>query len=317
MECPRCGEDNLPGLAHCLGCGRPLAPAAAPAASIPTVPRVAPRNPLARASAPSARPRRAWLADAQLALFLRVLRAAAWGLLPGLGAWRRGQRRRALAFAVAPLLALLLWLALWRSELQPLAWMGALSVIATSCLEEARARVPPVSPAGHALAFGLSLALALLLHAIVLIGSGQLFPRISVVEQAALPGGHFLVRPTRVQALVVDDLIVIGQISPWWSFAPATLQVGSVLATEGQVVEVVDDQLRVDGLPPRAHPLNPAARAPALPTVRLVVPPGAVAAYTDPVQLVAQDRLAGRITTRWLPAADRGPLQWPPVEPSP
>lgn len=317
MECPRCGEDNLPGLAHCLGCGRPLAPAAADAAPTPTVPRVAPRNPLARAPAPRARPRRVRVADAQLALFLRELRAAAWGLLPGLGPWRRGQRRRALVFPGALLLAGGAWVALWRSELQPLAWMGALSVLATSCLEEARARVPPVGPAGQALAFGLSVALALLVHASVLVGAGQVLPRVVLADQGALAGGHFLVRPTPVQALEVDDLVVIGQLPPWWSLLRAPLVVSSVLATPGQVVELRDGALAVDGHPPRAHPLNPGARPPALPAARLVVPPGAVATYTDPVQLVAQDRLAGRITARWLPAADRGPVQWPPLEPPP
>ena len=313
MECPRCQEDNLPGLERCLGCGQDLA--AEVARPVATVPRVQAANPL-RARPPPvapAGPRR--IEDAQLTLFLRVLRAAAWGLLPGLGAGLRGDRRLALLLGGAFLLCGLAWLAMWHVPLQSLAWAAALSVIATACFHEARARVALPGAPGQALALGLALALAMLVQAGVLTASGVVLPRVALGDQPNLPGGHFLVEPVPLEELSVDDLVVIGELPRWWQLAGGSVQVASVLALPGQQVRREGDQVLVDGEPARAHALNPQARVPLVGPEVGQVPAGAVAVYTDPVRLVRAERLAGRVHWRWLPHADRGPVDWPPGAP--
>ena len=52
------------------------------------------------------------------------------------------------------------------------------------------------------------------------------------------------------------------------------------------------------------------------PSTPLPIPPGA-ALLSDPVSFVEPSELLGRLWYRWQPAADRGPLRWPPSPPEP
>lgn len=313
MECPRCGEDNIPGLAACLACGRDLSAAPPPAG--PTRPRVRAANPLRRPAARK-RPGRVVVRDRSVLLFGEIMLAALRGLPPGLGAWRRGDHRAAALLAGGAVACLLGWGLLWHSALQPLAWAGFISVLASSCLTEVRARIEGPGMGHHLAGFGFSLALALCLHVVVVVAFDVAFPRVVVATTGDLPGGHFVVEQVELTDLQVDDLLAVGFLPRWWQLVPEPVQIAPVLAMPGQVVTRDGPLLLVDGQPAQAHALNPGGGMPPVPQP-LTVPDGQVAVLTSPVQMVRPDRIAGRLSYRWLPQADRGPFHWPPTTPEP
>ena len=264
MRCPRCQQDNLPGLPACMACGQDLAaPLVRPAS---TVPQVEVANPLAPARRPSAPPRRApGLAPPGLRVLGGMLHAAAWGLVPGLGALQRRDRRLA-AVLVGALLACALGLGLtWTSVIQPSFWMLGLSVLASSIYLEIRARTVQDGPSYAGAAVLLSASLALCLHALAAFSFDTWLPRVSLPTTQSLPAGQFMVERVQLQDLAPDQLVAVGEQPRFWQLLTPPVEVAPVLALAGQEVRVEEGRVLVDGLPSTVAALNPRSRAPALP----------------------------------------------------
>lgn len=303
----------MPGLSACLGCGQDLSRSPADL-QILTVPRVATANPLKAPPRPRPAPadRARW--DQGVVLARGILWACLWGVLPGLGPLVRGDRRTAAILAGAFLACGLAWGLLWHSALQPLAWMAALSVIASASATEARARHPGRGPLWNAATLGFAMAMALSVHVVAAFAYDTWLPRVVLGDTPRLSAGHFVVERVGPGDLQVDDLVAVGQRPAFWRILDEPVLVGPVLALEGQRVESDGEGLRVDGEPAAVHAMNPGVRAPGLPEGGVVVPPGQVAVLVAPIRFVEPGELLGRLHYRWLPQEDRGPLQWPPSE---
>jgi len=314
VRCPRCGEDNLPGLQACLGCGQDLSSDPSEL-EIATRPRVRAANPLAGPQRPE-RPRRPLIrvSDAGVILTRRVFAALLWGLLVGLGPWRRGDQRTAALLLVALAGCVGLWFALWYSAIQPVAWMGVLSVLATSAVIEARAREPRLTMEHSIVVTLFALSMALWVHVAAAFAYDSFWPRVVIPDTMAMEGGAFLVDPVIDGELEVNDLVAVGALPRFWQLAPEPVEAGPVLALPGQRVEVDDGVLLVDGAPTQVQILNPRAVPRLVGADGMLVPEGMVAVLIDPITLMRPEDLLGRISYRWTPAAERGPLQWPPPQ---
>jgi len=305
MECPRCSEDNLPGLPACMGCGLDLsAPPPEPPALVPTVRA---KNPLAQKSRPKptpAKPQRTW--PSQLAFLAPFLRATLWGVVPGLGALVRGDRRRGLQLLGGLLGCGLLYLLLWRFSAQSFVLVGALSLVLTSIIQEQRARVPARVRSNEVPGVLLAIAAMLMVWVSGATAFQILVPVVAVAQGPNLDAGHFLLRETPMSELRRGQLVAQG----YWAPFDGNLRVAPIIALPGQKVESNGaGRVLVDGAPP----LVPALRGgnPARYVVESV-PDDHVVLLDNSVAPVPIDHLAGVLHYRWLPHASRGPIDWPP-----
>lgn len=303
MQCPGCREENLPGQARCLFCGRSLEAAPPEPAAGDFVPRVRVASPLARRRQPRPVP-------AGSRHLRGALRGVLAGALPGLAAWRRGERRTAslqLAAVALPLLAG--WL-LWRSELQTFAWAAAATGWTWGPVAEAGRRLELPDHWRPVVAVALSVAVLFGFSGAALAVVDALWPEVRVlVNLGPLRAGTFRARPYRDRVPQVGDLVAGGGGNLW---------VAPVAAVAGQAVQVRGREVLVDGEPPGASPLGqPGEGRPWGDSRRFVVPEGHVVLFVPGLEPTPVDALVGEVVYRWDPPAHRGPVVWPPAEESP
>ncbi len=305
MECPRCSEDNLPGLPACMGCGLDLgAPPPEPPALVPTVRAT---NPLVRKARPtptSAKPQRTW--PSQLVFLAPYLRATLWGIVPGLGALARGDRRKGLQLLGGLLGCALLYLMLWRVRVQGVVLIGALSLVLTSIIQEQRARVPARTRSNEVPGVLLAIAAMLMVWVCGALAFDAWAPMIGLAQGPNLDAGQFLLRDTPMNELRRGQLVAVEA----GMFNRNNLRVAPIIALPGQAVESNGrGRVLVDGAPPGVPPLrggNPPA------WVVEAVPDGHVVLLDYSLAPVPVHNLTGVLYYRWLPQASRGPIDWPP-----
>ena len=322
MDCRRCGEPNLPGLTDCFSCGRPLSEPV-PELSAYT-PKVSARNPLERRARPRlSRPQRAapeFAPQSRVAL-LRAAPPALWpalifGWVPGLIALSQGERGRAalqlvlLGLSVAASALALVWGPQHMNLTFALTWIcWSLSPVQAllSALEPRYAR-----PAALPIALALTLAVGTLVRFGVGEARDAVVPMVRIPEQSGLAGGTFLVRPYRDEAPQIGDLVAAEQ----GRFNDSV--VAPVIALEGQTVTPAGQSLEVDGVLTDVLPVDRSEQGYAINWGRSHITPGPdeVVLYINPLRVVPEREIVGRVFYRWTPFEDRGPVSWPPEETS-
>ena len=329
MRCPRCGDDNLPGLPRCFSCAASLTEPLPPP---PTqLPRVRALNPLAQKTRPPFGISASSLSPSSLLSVIQRLPlpsagglrssaagfgGALMGLIPGLPAWRAGRPGLAVAAALALLLALLLVLVTWRHASSPqamsLVWILLFASACTGAWLELR-----LAPAWRIVAT-LSAALTVIfgLRTLSLVIQGAFFTELNVDGVGQLAGGALLLRDVEIEELVTGDLVAVEQGGGQRFEGYGQVVVGPILALPGQTLSDCEGGWCVDGEPVEVPPLNPAARLPRV-GQPLLVPTGSVVLLAAPIQAVPEDHLIGRVWYRWSPVEQRGPVVWPPSHPLP
>lgn len=304
MECRRCGEDNLPGLARCVGCGGDLA-AGPPALPASLVPRVAARDPLEgmrrrppRRSALPATP------AAGLSTFLVALIQAAPGLLPGLMPALRGGWRSGLPWWGASLGLVGLGALTWRGAGSTMAALGLVVTCAAGATAEGRLALGHLrEPGRSAASLWLGLTATALALTALLWPLQRRYPLVEVAsEQRWLPHGIYLAdgrHPAKVQA---------GQLVGLYGRHQEAA--GLVIATSGQEVVSDGSGVWVDGAPVDVERLLENGPYP-LKTGPWRVPDAHFVILQRSLHPYRPDEATGPLWYRLFPAERRGPLEHP------
>ncbi len=211
----------MPGMPACLYCGQDLAAPVASASD--TVPRVSSANPLSRRRPRVDRAPIRWprppeaLADAVL--------GALRGALPGLASFRRGDRKRALAHALAVASPLCIGAALWHSEWQLVAWLAAIGGWLWSAGEEATRAVDHPGRAGRVAGYGIAAALCFTTLGALAMGFQHSWPTVAVARSGSFETG-----------VVVIDPAATPRVGDTWTFRDHARFAGPIRALQGDVV---------------------------------------------------------------------------------
>jgi len=302
----------MPGLDDCFSCGLTLGEEAP--ILLATTPSVRAANPLAPRS-PTRPPRATWRPPVALRRWRLLPPAMLDALTPGLSEWRHGDRRLAAALAGGALLSGALIAATWTSIHHGWSLLLLNLVMLTAAAAATRRRAGVPEPWDALIGAGFAVAGVGLLWLLGGIGFDLWRPRIQVAQAPNLEAGTYLVAPLE-RSLTVNTLVVVENHGRFLGMGDRL--VAPVLAVPGQVVSrgAHDERaaLLIDGAPTAVPPLNPDARLPPL-GAPFSVPEGYVVIYAEPLTLTPVDEVLGHLSYRWAPAADRGPVPWPPEVP--
>ena len=258
MDCPRCGQSNLPGSAACFGCGALLE---APRAPEPTYPPRAERSGwregLAR-QRPDRRSRFFWNRLPVRDLLLPYLGRGFASLLPGLGQWLNRQWLKGLAFALAAAalmtlllsgyldvnleFALALWLSLTLAGVFDAAWHAMPPELRDSLTWRHRFGLGAVM--ASVILTASSLAFLLINHYCLFFRLNADLPPLALKRQETLLAWRY---PSRDDWPGRGDMVVLGTRNQL---------LGVLVGLPDDRVSLGDGQLRVNGrsLPPKLLP---------------------------------------------------------------
>ena len=309
MECPRCGENNLPGLPNCLGCGRPLL--ADHAAPVVTVPKVTTKNPLgqhyiAEGMSAAERGRRdlafRFLTPRAL-LFFRAMFATLKGWLPGLGPFLRKEYPALRAFLAAWVILSILMALTWTSDANGWVMVGIQTLLITAGATEAYRVLPELRPAPRWVAsaiFGWA-GMALQMAVLFLIFNTWWMEVDIMYGTPTLPAGVYLGERNLRGGVEVGEFVVAAD-EAMELIAPVIAVAGQEVASERGQVWVDDKEVDVERLTRQVQPHRRAT---------FVVPDGQVVLLNLDLEPRRISRLTGRIIWRWTPSQQRGNV--PPV----
>jgi hypothetical protein len=308
MECPRCGEDNLPGMARCFRCGIDLAAPAPVDDPVPLVPRVRTASPLR--AGPIRKPRK----QARFRVFLprvprRFVAMLGWGfagLVPGLEPALRRAWREAAAWAAGLVVAALLLLLLWKSHLWPLAASASWILCGTTACRAAYARGTDIASGARFVAAFCCALMAVASARFAVAGLVSLrYLRVDVrFDQTYITRGSYLVDRSRNDWASSGTVVAWRQLGEGWYWnEPVAL--APVLALPGQHVASSRRELLVDDRPVLVDVLVPGRAV--FPTRDFIVPDGTVAILGANLEPVPKDEVLGPVTYRYLPSDQRGP----------
>lgn len=304
----------MPGLQACFACGLPLNEPAVTAPPTPGqfTPRVRTTNPLDQAKRRSKwqPPKRQ---TTKRDIFSTDQRNQLWaavgmGLLPGLAAYRCGQRRQAMVLAAATLLGCLLIPVTWASAYSWFPFFVIQSAVLSSATLEAHRRHAFPRPYNVVLAGLFSIMILGAANVAYRTAMQQIWAPVRLIQSATTTAGTYLTRP--VTEPYLHQMVTTTQQQGFARAADVTAPIvalpGDHVASENGTTLVVNgERSPVRPYGPNYVPLS----------TPFVVPEGHVAIYAAPIRPIPISALR-ELHYRWYPTESRGSVHWHPTQPA-